>query len=164
MEGIFAKRSTKTVEYFHGAHMHRLPCVILAQFFQTSSARTRNTDSKFVYCCKRTCYKSGSPQVWFCSHTQTQKLPFSILSLSALKAFLEMNSAVLPAAEMTLGLYGLKRKTNQPTKGCIRNQVPVWLRTVDMPGTRSENKVNQQSLGGVINRMGNLERKWCLSL
>lgn len=60
MDGVFAKRSTKLVEYLYNAYMHRLPRVILAQFFQTGSGHTRNTPKR-VYCCKGTacCKVSG---------------------------------------------------------------------------------------------------------
>lgn len=56
---------------------------------------------------------------------------------------------MLPAAQMTLGLYiiiGFKKKTNQPPKGCVRNPGLVSLRIVDMPGTHHVNKVNPWGL------------------
>lgn len=161
---VYMQRDLQKLLSISITHMHRLSCVILAQFFHISSARTRNTDPKFVYCCKWTCYKSGGLRsLILFTHTNSKTAFFNSVP-KCFKSFSKMNSAVLPATEMTLGLYGSKRKTNQPTKGYIRNQVPVWLRTVDMPGTQSENKVNQQGLGEVINRMGNPERKRYLSL
>lgn len=92
MEGVFAKRPTKSTGYSYNTHMHRLPRVILAQFFQTGSGHTRNTDPKCVYCCKRTvCCKLSSliPLIQF-THTSSSlsrtAFFFSILFISALKA------------------------------------------------------------------------------
>lgn len=113
MEGVFAKRSTKTVEYFHGAHMHRLPCVILAQFFQTSSARTRNTDPKFVYCCKRTCYKSGSLRSLILFRHTNSKTAFFNSVPKCFKSFFrdELSSAACRRDDLRIIWFKKKNKS-----------------------------------------------------
>lgn len=121
MKGVFAKRPTTSVEYLYNAYMHRLLCVILAQFFQTGSGHTRNT--------AQTCLllqtdsplqgKWPHPPIQFThANSSLKNCLFLFNSVhKCFKSFSEMNSLMLPAAQMTLGLYiiiGFKKK-NQPT-------------------------------------------------
>lgn len=122
MEGVFAKRPTKSAGYLYNTHMHRLPRVILAQFFQTGSGHTRNTDPQMCLLQMESLLQAKWPHTSDSVHTHKlvslKNCHFLFNSVhKGFKSFSEMNSVVLPAAQMTLGLYsiiGFKKK-NQPT-------------------------------------------------
>lgn len=129
MQGTLANRSTTPVEYFHIGHMKRLSYVTLAQFFHTGSATYLKHKPQICLLLGRDLLKVKWPHTSDSAHKHKLiSLKHCLLLLNSvrkcLKSFSEMNSTMPPAAEMTLGLYGLKRKTNQPTKAVSETRCP----------------------------------------
>ena len=109
--------------------MKRLSYVTLAQFFQTGSATYLKHKPQICLLLERDLLQVKWP------HTSDSVHKHKLISLKhclllfnsvhkCFKSFSEMNSMVPPAAEMTVGLYGLKRKTNQPTKAVSEIRCP----------------------------------------
>lgn len=138
-EGVFGKLSTKwIVSITHGKAASRHVGPVLP----AGLATLRECKPPVVRC-------SGLVPPIHCTHTKLISLknppPLFNSALKCFKSFLEMISVALPVVEMTLGLCGLQRKTNQPTKGRVRNQAPVSQGILCVPLHR-ETKASHQGL------------------
>lgn len=137
--------------------MKRLPCttLTLAQFLQTGPATYPKHKPQICLPLEKDLLQVKRPHTSDSVHTRKRSSlkPRLLLFHSVhkcFKSFSEMNSVMPPAVEMTLGLYGFKRKTNQPTKAVSETRCPARWAQETCLGPREETKsITRAWVGGV---------------